>query len=108
MTSAGVFCGRWFQTAEINAVLAWAQRHGFFSGVRNVVIDAGCIPIGTTCIPMVRAAVCRALAIEPVAGNFSWLRKNVESNACADRILYYGLSLIPIWIGCFFLTMTRS
>jgi FkbM family methyltransferase len=36
---------------------------------------------------MVHAAGCRALAIEPVAANFLWLRRNVESNAFTDSIL---------------------
>jgi FkbM family methyltransferase len=75
-----------FQIIQIQAVLAWAQRFGVFSGSRNVVIDAGA-NIGTTCIPMVHSAGCRALAIEPVVANFSWLRQNVESNAFTEKIL---------------------
>jgi FkbM family methyltransferase len=42
--------------------------------------------IGTTCIPIVREAGCRALAIEPVSENFSRLRQNVAANGLADRI----------------------
>jgi FkbM family methyltransferase len=75
-----------FQVAEIQALLRWAQHSGVFSGSRNVLIDAGA-NLGTTCMPMVRAAGCRALAIEPVAANFSWLRQNVESNGLTDKIL---------------------
>lgn len=75
-----------FQVAEIQAVLDWARHSGIFSGSRNVLIDAGA-NIGTTCIPIVHAAGCRALAIEPIAANFSWLRQNVESNAFTEKIL---------------------
>jgi FkbM family methyltransferase len=75
-----------FHVAEIEALLAWARHFGVFSGSRNVLIDAGA-NIGTTCIPIVQAAGCRALAIEPVAATFSQLRQNVESNSFADKIL---------------------
>jgi len=75
-----------FQTDDIAAVLRWAQHFSVFSGSRNVVIDAGA-NIGTTCIPIVHAAGCRALAIEPVAANFSLLRQNVELNSFTSRIL---------------------
>jgi len=75
-----------YQLDEIKALLGWAQHVGVFSGSRNIVIDAGA-NIGTTCIPMVHAIGCRALAIEPVAANFSCLRQNVESNAFTDKIL---------------------
>jgi FkbM family methyltransferase len=75
-----------FQDTQIQAVLAWAQHFGVFSGSRNVLIDVGA-NIGTTCIPIVHSTGCRALAIEPVAANFFWLRQNVESNAFTDKIL---------------------
>ncbi len=75
-----------FQVAEMEALLGWARHFGVFSGSRNVLIDAGA-NIGTTCIPMVHAAGCRALAIEPVAATFSQLRRNVESNSLGDKIL---------------------
>ena len=75
-----------FQVAEVQALLAWALHFGVLSGSRNVVIDAGA-NIGTTCLPIVQATGCRALAIEPIAANFSWLRQNVESNAFTDKIL---------------------
>ena len=61
-----------FQIAEMEALLGWARHFGVFSGSRNVLIDAGA-NIGTTCIPIVQAAGCRALAIEPVAATFSQL-----------------------------------
>ena len=75
-----------FQIAEMEALLGWARHFGVFSGSRNVLIDAGA-NIGTTCIPMVHAAGCRALAIEPVAATFSQLRQNVELNSFGDKIL---------------------
>lgn len=75
-----------FQTGEIQALLGWARHFGLFSGSRNVVIDAGA-NIGTTCIPIVQAIGCRALAIEPVAQTFFELRQNVEANSFGDKIL---------------------
>jgi FkbM family methyltransferase len=75
-----------FQVAEMEAVLAWARHFGDFSGSRNVLIDAGA-NCGTTCIPIVHATGCRALAIEPVAATFAQLRRNVESNSLGDKIL---------------------
>jgi len=81
-----VFVEGGFQMPEIQAVVAWARHFGVFSGSTNVLIDAGA-NVGTTCIPVVRALGCRALAIEPVAKNFSWLRRNVESNGLTGEIL---------------------
>src|ERR1035438_8562989 len=75
-----------YQPAEIQALLDWTRRSGMLAGSRNVLIDAGA-NIGTTCIPFVRQAGCRALAIEPVAENFRFLRNNVESNGLSGRIL---------------------
>jgi FkbM family methyltransferase len=75
-----------FQTEDIDAVLCWAQHFRVFSESRNVLIDAGA-NLGTTCIPIVHAAGCRALAIEPVAATFSMLHQNVELNSFRDTIL---------------------
>ncbi len=75
-----------FQVAEMEALLGWVRHFGVFSGSRNVLIDAGA-NCGTTCIPIVHAIACRALAIEPVGATFSQLRRNVESNSLTDKIL---------------------
>jgi FkbM family methyltransferase len=71
---------------EVGALLAWMLRCGMLSESRNVVVDVGA-NIGSTCIPIVRAAGCRALAIEPAAENFRRLMMNVAANGLADRIL---------------------
>jgi FkbM family methyltransferase len=73
------------QPTEIEVLLEWMRRHRVLSGTRNVFVDVGA-NIGTTCIPIVREAGCRALAIEPVSENFSRLRQNVAANGLADRI----------------------
>ncbi len=74
-----------YQSKQVQALLAWMLRSGALAGSRDVLIDAGA-NIGTTCIPIVRETGCRALAIEPVADNFLNLKKNVDSNALAERI----------------------
>lgn len=75
-----------YQMAEIDALLAWMKRNRIWSEVRDVFVDVGA-NIGTTCIPLVRAAKCRALAIEPVAHNFRLLETNVDANGLGDRIV---------------------
>lgn len=75
-----------YHAPQLDALLAWAARAGVLSDARDVVLDVGA-HIGSTCIPLVRAAGCRALAIEPVAENFRRLGLNVTANGLADRIL---------------------
>ena len=75
-----------YQSREIRALLAWMLRWDVLSGARDVVVDVGA-NIGSTCVPLVRAGGCRALAIEPVTENFRRLSINVQANGLAGRIL---------------------
>ncbi len=75
-----------YQGREIDALLGWMRRSGRLTSSRDVVVDAGA-NIGTTCVPMVLKAGCRALAIEPVEKNFGLLRRNVEANGLSQKIL---------------------
>jgi FkbM family methyltransferase len=75
-----------YHSAEIAALSQWMRRNGVMQESRDVFVDAGA-NIGTTCLPMVRETGGRALAIEPIRGNFWLLAKNVESNGLSDRIV---------------------
>lgn len=74
-----------YHIVELELVAAWLRHHGLLAGSRDVIVDAGA-NIGTTCVPLVRALGCRAVAIEPVADNFDALRTNVETNGLGERI----------------------
>lgn len=75
-----------FQIREWRSLIEWMRCYRVLSGSRNVIADVGA-HIGSTCIPLVREAGCRALAIEPVAKNFRMLKINVEANGLGERIL---------------------
>jgi len=81
-----VFVEDGYQREQVGALLEWMDRTGLLAGSRNVIVDVGA-NIGTTCIPIVHRTGCRALAIEPVAGNFRLLEQNVAANGLGDRIL---------------------
>lgn len=74
-----------FSRDEIAAVLRWLQHCGLPSTSRNVIVDVGA-NIGTTSVPMARDGNFRVLAIEPLAGIFELLRRNVAANGLSDRI----------------------
>lgn len=74
-----------FHGAELAALSSWMTHNGVLSAPRDVVVDVGA-NIGSTCIPLVRATGCRALAIEPVAESFRRLTINVAQNGLAERI----------------------
>jgi FkbM family methyltransferase len=74
-----------FHRAELAALQSWMVQNGSLSATRDVVVDVGA-NIGSTCIPLVRATGCRALAIEPVAQSFRRLTTNVAQNGLAERI----------------------
>lgn len=74
-----------YHIEEIAALLDWLRRRGALSGARDAIVDVGA-NIGSTCVPFVRAAGCRALALEPVGSSFRRLRINVEANGLGERI----------------------
>lgn len=82
----GLFADGHYQGHEIAALQAWMARAGVLAASRDVVVDVGA-HIGSTCIPMVRATGCRALAIEPVAESFRRLTANVTANGLDGSIL---------------------
>jgi FkbM family methyltransferase len=74
-----------YHGAELTALVSWMAHEGVLSATRDVIVDVGA-NIGSTCIPLVRATGCRALAIEPVARSFRRLTANVTQNGLAERI----------------------
>ncbi len=82
----GLFVEGGFAQASIDLLVAWLRARGRTLGGADVIVDVGA-NIGSTCIPIVRAAGCRAVAIEPEPGVFALLRENVERNGLADRCI---------------------
>jgi len=74
-----------FHGPAVSAVLAWMKHAGILSSHRTLFVDVGA-NIGTTCIPVVRASDCIALAIEPTSENYRLLKRNVHDNRLDDRI----------------------
>jgi FkbM family methyltransferase len=74
-----------FHGPVISAVLTWMKHAGILSGRRRLFIDVGA-NIGTTCIPVVLATDCVALAIEPTSENYRLLERNVHDNGLDDRV----------------------
>lgn len=81
-----LFADGGYQQREVQALLEWMRRSHILSESKDVIVDIGA-NIGSTSIPIARAARCRVLAIEPVAENFSTLEMNVRSNGLEDQIL---------------------
>ncbi|MFA6165710.1 MAG: FkbM family methyltransferase [Gemmatimonadaceae bacterium] len=82
----GLFVEGGFAQGAIEVLLAWLQAQGRAPGPEDVIVDIGA-NIGTTCIPMVRACGCRAVAVEPMPEIVARLRDNVDRNGMADRIV---------------------
>lgn len=80
----GLFVEGGFAQDTIDSLLAWLYAQGRKPGPGDVIVDVGA-NIGTTCIPMVRACGCRAVAIEPIPAIFTLLCENVELNGLAGR-----------------------
>lgn len=81
----GLFVEGGWHRREIDALVDWMSHHRLLEDGRNVVVDVGA-NVGSTCIPLVRATGCRAIAIEPVGTAFRALRRNVEANGLTGQI----------------------
>jgi FkbM family methyltransferase len=80
-----------YQSAEIDSVLAWLDRHHGSREPGALVVEVGA-NIGSTTIPLCQAGF-RVLAIEPGAEAFELLEANVERNGLADRAVLVNLAI---------------
>lgn len=85
MITGNLFAYGSFQRREIEAVLAWANRHRRLKPPRDVIVDVGA-NIGTSAIPFARHTQCQVLAIEPVPELHALLCRNIAANGLDRRI----------------------
>lgn len=91
----GLFVEGGFEREKIDTLLAWLDRRGRAPGAADVIIDVGA-NIGSTCIPVVRARGCHAVAIEPVPGTSALLRQNVELNGLSESIRVIEAAVVTV------------
>ena len=83
--SGNLFTYGGVQSAEIEAVIAWMDRHGRFKPPHEVIVDVGA-NIGTSAIPFARHTACQIVAIEPVPELHAMLCRNIATNGLSGRI----------------------
>lgn len=75
-----------YQRAELVGLLRWLRRRGRLGPPYAAIVDVGA-NIGTSSIPLAQATGLAILAVEPAPGNLALLRRNVDDNGLAGRVL---------------------
>lgn len=75
-----------YQRAELDGLLRWLRRRGRLDPPYSAIVDVGA-NIGTSSIPLAQATELAVLAVEPAPDNLALLRRNVDDNGLAGRVV---------------------
>lgn len=81
-----------FEPEQLETVVAWLRRNGHLADPARVIVEVGA-NIGMSTIPLAKKTGLRVLAVEPIPANYELLRRNVEQNGLADRIMLANVAI---------------
>lgn len=81
-----------FEPEQLETVIAWLQRNNRLDDPSRVILEVGA-NIGMSTIPLAKKTGLRVLAVEPIPANYELLRRNVQQNGLANRVMLANVAI---------------